>query len=152
MLAATPTTRDRDRWFVFGGVAVTLVGTLVFARGLSALDATGLAAAASAGELPSLLAGLLLLAIGIGLATTTRYGRPGVLAALGVPALALGLSLIVLSLEPAQALQTASVANTPDDANAQAGSSLLLTSGVVASLVGLTLLLVFGLRAKGAVR
>lgn len=150
MLATATRPGDRDRWFVFGGVGVALIGILVFARGLSTMDGVALHAL-DEGGLTALLMGLILLALGIGLATTTRYGRPGLFAAMGVPALVLGLSLLVLSLEPAETLTTAAAGATPTG-GVDGGSSLLLAAGVVASLVGMTLLLVFGLRAKTTFR
>lgn len=143
MPVTATSTPSRDRLAVFGGVAVALVGTFVFARGIVTLETDGFDLQ-NGGRLLALAAGVLLLATGIGLATTTRFGAAGLLAAFGVPALAMGLTLVAFAFTGPSALQTASA----DAASREGGSGILLTLGIVASMVGMSLLFTFGVRAR----
>lgn len=154
MRTAAPSRPPRvllQRGAVFGGVLLALVGTVVFARGVPGLAAIA-ASPLTAEATPRVLMGLLILGFGVALATTTRYGTPGVIAGFGVPILALGLCALVTSLAaPSETLEMASVATASDGSATSEGDSspLLLASGLVASAVGLMLLLVFGVRARG---
>lgn len=132
---------------VFGGVALALAGTAMFVRGASGFEAAIREPLTSA-ESMTLAVGLLLLGGGVSLATSTRFGKPGILAGLGVPALALGLASLGAGLFAPETVETVSLATASAREAAGQGSPVLVALGIVSSMVGLTLLLVFSMRAQ----
>lgn len=144
---STSTRSDRhvlERWAVFGGVFLALAGAGLFGRGLADFEALVVAPLEGEGAV-ALLGGLLLLGAGVSIATATRFGTAGVLAGLGVPALAFGLACAATGLFAPEAVQTASSAVQE---TTRAASPVLVAAGIVSSMVGLALLLVFSVRAK----
>lgn len=133
-----------QRWAVFGGVGMTLAGAALFGRGLTGFEAIVVAPLEGDGGL-TILAGLFLLGVGVSLATSSRFGAAGILAGLGVPALAFGLTAAATGLFAPEEVQMASAAVQE---TTRAASPLLLVSGILASMIGLALLLVFSVRAK----
>ncbi len=137
-----------ERTAVFLGVLLALAGTTLFATGLGGLDTAFSSTSDGAASATPALLGLAVLGAGVGLATLTRFGRPGALAALGVPLLVAGIGIVAFGGATTDTVHAVALTSSEASDNAAAAAGIPIAVGILIGMVGLTLLFIFGTRAR----